>query len=164
MTMAASRPKIMMTTINSIRVNPAVFRMPRLISRLLRRVLLPTPPQPCTAAAAVVYDHPESFTAHIFFRTLLPFSVVKTLAQAPCLVHRPAGVTRGAGHCFGLVFCRVIAYVHDSMKEVLWLHGVYALICIRIHLTPTVWTPRLNWLPKRPSRVYIAWLLRTTIF
>ena len=86
----------------------------------------------------MVYDHPESFTPHIFFNTLLPFSIVKTLAQAPCLVHRFTGATSGAGQCFGLVFCRVIAYVHDSMKEVLWLHGVYALICIRIHLTPTV--------------------------
>src|SRR5216683_5859358 len=156
MTMAASRPKMIMTTISSIRVNPAVFRMPRPIPRLLRRSRLQAAPQHCTAASAVVCDHPESFTLRISFSMSLHFSVAKTLAQALCLVHRPTGATRDAGQCFSLVFCRVIAYVHDSLKEVLWLHGVYALICICIHPTPTVWIPRPNWLPKRPSRVYIA--------
>src|SRR5262245_20286194 len=125
MTMAASRPKMMMTTISSIRVNPAICRMPRPISRLLRRALLQEVPKRCTAVSAVMCDHPESFTPHLFFTMSLPLSVAKTLAQGPCLVHRPAGATRRANHSSGLVFCRVIAYVHDSMKEVLWLHGVY---------------------------------------
>src|SRR5262247_4024435 len=102
MTMAASRPKIIMTTISSIRVNPAVFRMPRLISHLLRRALLPAPPQHVTVASAIVSDHPESFTPGTFLTCPLPFSVVKTLAQAPCLVHRHAGATSGAGQGFGL--------------------------------------------------------------
>src|SRR5262249_58911299 len=117
MTMAASRPKMMMTTISSIRVKPAVFRMPRPISRLLRRALLQAAPKHGTAASAVVCDHPGSITPHILFDILLPLFVAKTLAQAPCLVHRPVGATSGTGHASGLVFCRVIAYVHDSMKE-----------------------------------------------
>src|SRR5215216_3966376 len=114
--MAASRPKMMMTTISSIRVNPAVCRMPRPISRLPRRALPQAVPKHCTTASAVMCDHPESFTPHIFFAMSLPLSVAKTLAQGPCLVHRPAGATRYAGHSSGLVFYRVIAYVHDSIE------------------------------------------------
>src|SRR5262249_34958986 len=128
-----------------------------------RRALLHTPPKHCTAASAVTCDYPESSAPHLLFGMSLPIAVAKNLAQAPYLVHRYAGAPRHAGHSFGLVFCRVIAYVHDSMKEVLWRHGIYVLICIRIHPTLMAWIPRPNWLPKRPSRVCIAWPLRTTI-